>query len=169
MFFRNATESDTSSLAAISIEVWIGTYLRNGVNGFFADYALAEFTAAKFEAIIAANAEHIIVSENENGIDGFIRLSLDSPAPLPGCSSTEIKTLYVQPRHHGKGVGKGLLNEGLRQCANLGVDAVWLTVNSENTAALTFYSALDFHNIGQTQFRIADQAYLNEVLRHQIV
>ncbi len=168
MFFRDAISSDASSLAAISMEVWIGTYLRNGVNAFFADYALSEFTAVKFEAIIADDDEHIIVSENEDGIDGFIRLSFDSAAPVPGCSATEVKTLYVQPRHHGKGIGKGLLNEGLGRCAELGIDSVWLTVNSGNTSALAFYSALDFETIGQTHFRIADQAYLNEVLQRQI-
>ncbi|WP_425336129.1 GNAT family N-acetyltransferase [Sinorhizobium numidicum] len=44
-----------------------------------------------------------------------------SPGPIRGCSTTEISTLYVQPRHHGKGIGKGLLNEGLRKCATDGV------------------------------------------------
>ena len=51
MTLRPPKTSDASSIAAISIEVWIGTYLKRGVNAFFADYALQEFTPAKIELI----------------------------------------------------------------------------------------------------------------------
>ena len=166
--FRHALLTDAASLAVISMEVWTGTYLRRGVSAFFADYALAEFTREKFQAIITKPDERIIVSENDNGIDGFVRLSLNSTAPVEGCSSTEIRTLYVQPRHHGKGIGKGLLNESLKLCAAYESHSAWLTVNSENTYALAFYAAHDFQTVGQTYFRIADQTYPNEVLRRKI-
>lgn len=76
---RDALPSDASSLAAISMEVWIGTYLRRGVNAFFADYALSEFTSQRFEAILGSVNDHLVVSENEDGIDGFIRVSFKSP------------------------------------------------------------------------------------------
>jgi len=49
---RLAEERDASSLAAVSIEVWLNTYLREGVGAFFADYVLAEFTAQKFRDAI---------------------------------------------------------------------------------------------------------------------
>ncbi|WP_320198318.1 GNAT family N-acetyltransferase [Agrobacterium sp. rho-13.3] len=168
MHFRHALIRDASSLAAISMEVWIGTYLRNGVNKFFADYALSEFTTAKFEAIIANDRENIIVSENDDGIDGFVRIAFDSPAPIPGCSATEIKTLYLQPRHHGRGIGKGLLNEGVNRCADRKADAVWLTVNAQNASAIRFYAAQKFETIGRTHFRIGDQTYPNEVMLRRI-
>lgn len=168
MLLRNATPSDAFSLAAIAMEVWIGTYMRKGVSRFFAEYALNEFTAATFEAAIESDMDHIIVSENTDGIDGFIRLSLDSESPLAACEGPEIKTLYVQPRHHGQGIGKGLLNAALETCIERGARSVWLTVNAENTAARNFYLALGFEIIGTTHFRIADQAYPNEVLQRRL-
>lgn len=45
---RKAEERDVSSLAAVSIEVWVNTYLRDGVSSLFAEYVLAEFTAQSF-------------------------------------------------------------------------------------------------------------------------
>jgi ribosomal protein S18 acetylase RimI-like enzyme len=164
MNFRVAKKIDASSLAAISIEVWLGTYLRKGVSAFFADYALSEFTASRFEAILEKKDEHIIVSENEAGIDGFIRITSGKIAPVQGSSTTEITTLYVQPRHHGKGIGQGLLHEGARKCATDGVPSLWLSVNSENTSAIDFYLARGFQNVGQSYFRIREEAYLNEIL-----
>ena len=168
MNFRVAKKIDASSLAAVSIEVWVGTYLRKGVNAFFADYALSEFTTSQFEAILENENEHIIVSENEVGIDGFIRITSGRIAPVHGCSTTEITTLYVQPRHQGKGIGKGLLGKGLRECAADGVTSLWLCVNSENNPAIDFYLACGFQKVGQTHFRIRDEAYLNEVFSRAV-
>lgn len=164
MKLRPALNSDASSLAAISLEVWLGTYIRRGVNAFFADYALAEFTTANFEAWLEEPAETFIVSENEDGIDGFIRVSSGKSPPVEADSRTEISTLYVQPRHHGKGVGKALLAAGLQRARDNDARSIWLTTNSENTNAIDFYLAQGFEKIGHTHFRIEDQAYLNDVL-----
>lgn len=92
MTLRRATQSDASSLAAIAIEVWIGTYLKKGVSAFFADYALETFTPAKMRALLRDPGQFILVSENDEGIDGFIRVSRASPAPVLGCSDVEIAT-----------------------------------------------------------------------------
>ncbi|WP_210190038.1 GNAT family N-acetyltransferase [Ensifer adhaerens] len=162
---RTATAEDASSLAAISLEVWLNTYIRDGVNAFFADYALAEFTTARFEDILSQENETIWVSQNAVGIDGFLRMSSNSPAPIGASSDLEITTLYVQPRHHGRGVGKRLLETGLEYGRNAGQPSTWLAVNAENERATAFYLANGFEKVGQTHFRIGDQAYLNHVLR----
>lgn len=166
MSLRTAHLSDASPLAVISIEVWLGTYIRRGVNAFFAEYALNEFTADKFKALLEDPSEHFIVSVNEDGLDGFVRISTGQAAPVAHCSTVEISTLYVQPRHHGRGVGKALLTEGLRYAQEMGSPSVWLTTNSENAPAIEFYLSRGFEKVGTTHFRIQDQAYLNEVFRY---
>lgn len=163
MKIRAARISDASSIAALSVEVWIGTYLKRGVSGFFADFALNEFTVPKTEALLRDPDQYLLVSENSEGIDGVIRLSAGQNAPVPGCSDTEIATLYVQPRHHGKGIGAGLLDAVIGHCRTQGVDGVWLTTNAENTPAIGFYLARGFEQVGETYFRIQDQGYLNNV------
>ncbi len=155
--------NDAPSLAAISIEVWIGTYLRRGVNAFFATYALSEFTETKFSEHLADENEVFFVSDNEEGIDGFIRVSTERTPPVAGCSTTEISTLYVQPRHHGNGLGKRLLMAGLDYCRSVEAKSVWLTTNAENSPAIRFYLAQGFENVGQTHFKLENEAYLNEV------
>ena len=165
MTLRLAQISDASSIAAISIEVWIGTYLKRGVSGFFADYALREFTVEKTERLIADPKQVIVVSEREEGLDGFIRVTADSPAPVAGCSDTEISTFYVQPRHHGAGIGKRLLNAACAHARDMQAGSVWLATNAENDPAIGFYLAQGFDHVGETHFRVQDQAYLNNVYR----
>lgn len=165
MTLRDATSSDASSIAAISIEVWLGTYLKAGVNAFFADFALESFTPNKIRAQIDDPAQRLIVSCNSEGIDGFIRLHISSPDPVTGTCQTEIATFYIQPRHHGKGIGKALLSAALQHCRTKGAKAVWLATNAQNDPAIGFYLAQGFQQIGETQFRIDDSAYLNNVYR----
>lgn len=165
MNFRIARPSDAPILAAISIEVWLGTYIRQGVNAFFAEYALNEFTSDKLKALLEDRNEHVIVSENEDGLDGFIRVSHGKAAPVANCPTMEISTLYVRPRHHGKGLGKALLEQGLDYVRASGSPSVWLNTNSENTSAIAFYLKQGFEKVGTTHFRIQDQAYLNDVFK----
>lgn len=169
MVLRAAIDADASSIAAISIEVWIGTYLKKGVSAFFADYALGEFTVEKIRTLINDPEQFILVSENAEGIDGFIRVSSNSLAPVDGCTDVEISTFYVQPRHHGKGIGKRLLSAALDHCRALSIDSVWLTTNAENDPAIAFYLAKGFEHVGETHFRIDDQGYLNNVYRFALL
>jgi len=168
MTIRKARQTDASSIAAISIEVWTGTYLKHGVSAFFADYALNEFTPEKTKALMADPGQFLVVSQNEEGIDGFIRVSSPSPAPVAGCSEVEISTFYVQPRHHGKGIGKRLLRAAFAHCRDQAAKSVWLTTNAENAPAIAFYLAQGFEHVGETHFRIDEERYLNNVYSYRL-
>lgn len=168
MPLREALRSDASSSAAISIEVWIGTYLKRGVSASFANYALSEFSAQKAEDLIADPMQFILVSQNEDGIDGFVRVTSGSTAPVAGWSDMEISTLYVQPRHHGKGIGKRLLDAAVAHCRGSGAESVWLTTNAENLPAIAFYLKQSFEPVGTTRFHIGTEGYLNNVYSHRL-
>jgi len=160
---RAARLDDAAPLAAIGLEVWLNTYLRAGVSGFFADYALSEFTTANFAARLADPQEAFLVADGAVGPVGFLRVSQNRPAP--GCSDLELTTLYIQPRHQGTGLGARLLHQGLAFAATTGRPDVWLAVNAENTRATAFYLRHGFEHIADTRFEIGDQSYPNHVLR----
>ena len=160
---RRARLSDASSIAALSLEVWIGTYLKEGVGEVFANFALEEFTRAKSEQLINDPAQLIVVSQNADGIDGVMRL--DMRRQTDGCNGPEIATLYVQPRHHGKGIGKALLSAACAQCRSIGAPNLWLTTNAQNKPAIAFYAAQGFVKIGETEFCIDGVGYPNNIYR----
>ncbi|WP_208354260.1 GNAT family N-acetyltransferase [Pseudaestuariivita rosea] len=164
MNLRQATLEDASSLAVLSIEVWADTYLRNGISPFFADYALGAFTKEKIEDLLKDSNQLIIVSDSADGINGYVRVQWNAPAPGEVQSDTEIATLYVRRLHHGKGIGQQLITQVLKDCRARQVASVWLTVNSENARAIRFYEKLRFRRAGKTDFIIEDKAYPNELL-----
>ena len=130
MTLRPAQPADASSIAVLSIEVWTGTYLRDGVSPFFADFILDEFTVPKTKALIDDPTQNIWISCQGDGIDGVVRLSSNSDADHGGDSNWEIVTLYVQPRHHDNGIGKRLLQTAFHHARAQGARSVWLTTNA---------------------------------------
>lgn len=157
---RAATVQDASSLAALALEVWFATYIRHGINAHFADFALGHFTPARFGAWIEGSAHQIIVSQNRDGIDAYIHLNTRANDPVHGDVSREIVSLYVQPRHQGRGLGAGLLRALRDTCDG----PFWLAVNCENTKARRFYDAQNFTKLGEVAFKIGDKAYPNDIL-----
>jgi [ribosomal protein S18]-alanine N-acetyltransferase len=61
----------------------------------------------------------------------------------------EILTIAVEAASRGKGVGRALLDENLRQAANKGARAVFLEVDRDNAAAVALYRRLGFVNVGE--------------------
>ena len=165
---RKAEERDMSGLAAMSIEVWLNTYVRDGVSPHFADYVLSEFTAQKFRTAIDDPNLAIWVSESSTGIAGFITVCSAATPPLPDCLSLEITTLYVRPRCQSSGRGSALLQHALHHCKGMGSESIWLTVNAENKNAIEFYHKHGFSQIGSSDFKIAGQAYVNYVMKKEL-
>lgn len=165
---RPAHHDDASSIAALCIEVWLGTYIKQGINKVFADFALSEFTIENVANLIADPNEHLIVSQNQDGIDRLMRLFLENAPPVPGLSSFEISTLYVQPRHHGKGIGRALLHAAFERCRSHKAQNVWLATNAENSPAIAFDLSQGFDQVGTTHFTIDNQAYLNNLYAYRL-
>ncbi|WP_424830669.1 N-acetyltransferase family protein [Ruegeria sp.] len=156
---RPATPNDATILAALSIEVWLGTYLKQAINDAFAQYVLSDFTPERFAGTIQRGQSRLVVAEVEDGIAGFAQISGDRPAPNGISCDTEVEKLYVRPAMHRKGIGRILLSKALETCTS----PVWLATNSNNTPAIRFYLMQGFIEVGETAFRLGDQAYPNTV------
>jgi [ribosomal protein S18]-alanine N-acetyltransferase len=70
----------------------------------------------------------------------FARLAADE---------AEILSIAVEPACRGRGVGRALLSDMLRQAANAGAKTTFLEVDEDNHAALTLYRHLGFIQVGE--------------------
>jgi [ribosomal protein S18]-alanine N-acetyltransferase len=61
----------------------------------------------------------------------------------------EILTVAVETASRGKGVGRALVAEALRQAANAGAKAMFLEVGRDNAPALALYERLGFAKVGE--------------------
>jgi len=61
----------------------------------------------------------------------------------------EILTVAVETAFRGKGVGRALIAEALRQAANAGAKAMFLEVGKDNAPALALYERFGFAKVGE--------------------
>jgi [ribosomal protein S18]-alanine N-acetyltransferase len=61
----------------------------------------------------------------------------------------EILTVAVDAAYQGRGVGRALLSENLRQAANVGATAMFLEVAMDNAPALALYDRFGFVKVGE--------------------
>ena len=100
MQVRAARAEDASSLAALSIEVWLGTYLKQGISAHFADYVLETLTAELLDFARLTEHRNALI-EGELAFRPLFRSVVMSPeyraatdAGLPG---TQVPLKMVTP------------------------------------------------------------------------
>ena len=100
-------------------------------------------TGAEIERIRAyvpqalRDAAHLIVAENENG----------EPVAFMGLNGTRLEMLFIAPAERGAGLGRRLIEYGIRQYA-----LNETTVNEQNTQEAGFYRHMGFEPYRRTEF-----------------
>jgi [ribosomal protein S18]-alanine N-acetyltransferase len=61
----------------------------------------------------------------------------------------EILTIAVEAASRGKGVGRALLTENLRQASRAGAKAMFLEVDKDNAPAVALYNRFGFVKVGE--------------------
>ncbi len=82
------------------------------------------------------DAAHLIVAEREAG----------SPAAFMGLNGTRLEMLFIAPTERGAGLGRRLIEYGIRQYA-----LSETTVNEQNSQAVGFYRHMGFETYKRTE------------------
>ncbi|RQO45145.1 hypothetical protein DBV14_24145 [Variovorax sp. KBW07] len=162
---RSAVEADAHTLAALAIQVWLGTYATEGVNDLLARYVLETFTPAKFAGWVKDADACLLVAEVDEHLVGYALLRFGAMQPLVSEAGAELCTLYVQEPFTGAGVGSALLSKAVSSVRErTGTDALWLSVNVKNRRACGFYEKHGFAEKGRTHFVLGEGRHENLVL-----
>jgi len=86
----------------------------------------------------------VLVSIDETGVIGWARLL---PWKQRGFDVVEC-LVYVDPVHHGKGIGAALLTELIREARGLGYRTIVASIARDNRAGLALYSRQGFEMVG---------------------
>ncbi|MBS1165320.1 MAG: hypothetical protein H6R00_1345 [Proteobacteria bacterium] len=171
MEFRYAVAdtADAANLAALSIEVWLHTYARDGIRKAFSDYVLREFTAERFAEHLADNNQTVVKCEQGDYLLGYLRMDFEAACPTIPELTTEIVTLYVRARHARQGIGSGLLATASDICRQRNLKSFWLAVNHENAPAIRFYEAQQFRRNGSRYFALEGERHENFILYRDLM
>ncbi len=133
---RRAQPNDVPQLVALMVE-----FYRE------ADYHLnPQLAAQAFEQLLAHDAMgRVWLADVDGDLAGYVVLTLGYSMEYGGRDAF-VDDLFVRPAHRGAGVGKALLAELRRECEALGVRAVHLEVERQNTPAHALYAAQGFQD-----------------------
>lgn len=159
-----AGAADAANLAALSIEVWLHTYARDGIRKAFSDYVLGEFTAERFAEHLADRNQIVVKCERGDYLLGYLRMDFNAVCPTVPELKTEIVTLYVRARHARQGIGARLLAQASDLCRQRNLKGFWLAVNHENAPAIGFYEAQHFRRNGSRYFELEGERHENFIL-----
>lgn len=118
---------------------------------------------------IAAPGGIVLLAERNGALAGYLHIA---PSPTPGCVTgpgpLELKRLYVDPPHHGRGVGKRLLDEGLTRAREAGAGTIWLGVWEHNTKAQAFYAREGFTRAGEHAFVLGSDRQTDWIMQRAL-
>jgi putative acetyltransferase len=70
----------------------------------------------------------------------------DQPRGFLGMTGSKIDALFIDPAHHGQGIGRALVDHAASLSHGLRVD-----VNEQNQGACAFYRKLGFRQVGRSE------------------
>jgi phosphinothricin acetyltransferase len=86
----------------------------------------------------------LLVATDDSGVIGWARLF---PWNQRGFDVVE-DLVYVEPVHHGRGIGKALLTELIKEAKGLGYRTIVATIATDNRSGLQLHSRLGFEAVG---------------------
>ncbi|HEY4327755.1 MAG TPA: GNAT family N-acetyltransferase [Mucilaginibacter sp.] len=89
----------------------------------------------------------------DDQIAGYIKINFnDAQTDVKDRNAMEVERIYVSGEHHGKKIGKQLLDFAIDIARNKNFDYVWLGVWEHNHKALGFYEHSGFEVFGSHEF-----------------
>jgi diamine N-acetyltransferase len=106
----------------------------------------------------------------EDDIVGYMKLNFnDAQNEFKDNDALEIERIYVSGEHHGKRIGKLLLDFAINIARNKQFDYVWLGVWEHNYKAMGFYEHNGFELCGSHEFLLGGDKQTDLLMRKELV
>ncbi len=138
---RDATCLDATAIAAIYAH-----HVLHGLGTFEEIPPDAEEMRIRLEGVLASGLPYL-VAEISGRVAGFAYASRFRPRSAYRFSAED--TIYIDPRHTGRGLGRALLQAVLDRCERVGVRQMVACIgDSENHASIGLHRALGYRMAG---------------------
>jgi ribosomal protein S18 acetylase RimI-like enzyme len=171
IFFRRVvTGDDIEIVRALATEIWREYYPAIITNEQI-DYMLARMYGA--DVIRSELAEgvtwELAVSDTAGSRRrdepiGYLSLGYD-----PHANALKLHKLYLQPRLHGQGIGRQMIEHVVAAARDLGAGRVWLQVNKHNVRAIRAYERAGFVITGELLVDIGDGFVMDDFVMARVL
>ncbi len=160
--YRPGMAADALCVGALATQVFLDTYATEGIGSDLAREAFKNYSPEAVLARLADPDTFFILSERQAHLVGFAEMSRNRPCPVAAVGYRfELVRLYVQRRFQRQVLGRTLTLQAEALARREAAAGVWLAAWSGNDRALAFYSALQYENVGTTEYVSEGRAYEN--------
>jgi len=144
-FVRTASEQDLEKVRALLGETWHATYDHIYGQEKVSELHASWHSPASLKARLAKKNSEFLVADDGRTIGGMGYAAMSTEMT----KTVMLHMLYVSPRHQREGIGRDIFAE-LETCFP-DAEIMRLEVDPQNEAAIAFYSAHGFMEIGRTE------------------
>lgn len=143
MKIRPAIKEDALRISEILKDSFYSSFANKENEQEVREY-LNSLDETEFSELISRVDMDFLVSEESDGVTGFIQLIDESPVSLPEGKHLKIDRLYLDRDAMGKGVGSALMNASMEKAIRESYKNIWLLVLRSNRKAVDFYEHFGF-------------------------
>ncbi len=132
-------------------------------------YSSVAFTPQKILSELSNPNSDFYFALIDNELAGYLKLNFnDAQTEFQDINAMEVERIYVSGNHHGKKIGKQLLNFALDIAASKGFNYVWLGVWEHNYHALGFYEHNGFKVFSSHEFLLGDDRQTDLLMKKEM-
>ncbi|OBT63471.1 hypothetical protein VE03_08111 [Pseudogymnoascus sp. 23342-1-I1] len=154
---RIASLKDAATIAKLGAQVFSVTFGHSVPAHELQSFLEDSYSVAATENDLKDPMKDMVIASNQDGtILGFALLTRGSTEPCVSHldSTVQLQRIYVDPAHHGKGVGKLLAIKLDDMARSQGFKHIWLGVWEENHGAQKMYEKMGYRRVGGKNFTI---------------
>jgi ribosomal protein S18 acetylase RimI-like enzyme len=132
-------------------------------------YSAVAFTNESMLEQISSPDSEFYFALYQDIIVGYIKLNFNNAqTEFKDKNALEVERIYVSGEHHGKRIGKLLLNFAIETALAKNFDYVWLGVWEHNYKAIGFYEHNGFETIGSHSFLLGDDLQTDLLMKKML-
>jgi ribosomal protein S18 acetylase RimI-like enzyme len=143
-------------------------HLNNPVH--FEAYVAVAFAPEKMLSELTNSDSEFYFAMNEDNISGYVKINFNAAqTEFKDCNSLEVERIYVSGEHHGKHIGRQLINFAIERGREMQKDFIWLGVWEHNHKAQGFYRAHGFDVCGSHDFMLGEDRQTDLLMKISLI
>ncbi|PVZ63471.1 GNAT family N-acetyltransferase [Pelagibaculum spongiae] len=148
---RKAIKKDVAEVSKIHVLSWQHAY-KGIINQSFLDGLDVEKRKVSWNKILEQSLGDLFVAVDNQQIIGFVHICRCRDSDQNSEKVGEITSIYLDPKHVGRGVGFQLFTQAIKTLKASGFEKVMLWVLQENYSARAFYDKMGFEADGTEKY-----------------
>lgn len=162
--------ADTDTLLAFSKKTFYEFFGHLNEPDNMEAYSSVAFTPQRILAELSNPNSEFYFAKLGDEVLGYLKLNFnDAQTEYQDAKAMEVERIYISGEHHGKGIGKQLMDFALDMARSKQFEYVWLGVWEHNDKALGFYERYGFEVCGSHEFMLGEDKQTDLLMRKSLI